>query len=45
MNLLNRLAAFYLEVKGNRWFRYFATFCRIGLALSFIPSGMVKMMG
>lgn len=45
MNLLNRLAAFYLEAKGNKWFRYFATFCRIGVALAFIPSGIVKVMG
>jgi len=45
MNLLNRLAAFYMEAKGNKWFRYFATFCRIGLALGFIPSGVVKVMG
>lgn len=45
MNLLNRLAAFYLEAKGNKWYRYFATFCRIGLALAFIPSGFVKLSG
>lgn len=45
MNLLNRLAAFYLEAKGNKWFRYFATFCRIGVALAFIPSGFVKVSG
>lgn len=45
MNLLYRLAAFYDEVKGNKWYRYFATFCRIGLALAFIPSGFVKVSG
>lgn len=45
MNLLYRLAAFYYEVKGNKWYRYFATFCRIGLALAFIPSGFVKLSG
>jgi uncharacterized membrane protein YphA (DoxX/SURF4 family) len=45
MNLLNRLAVFYLEAKGNKWFRYFATFCRIGVAMAFIPSGVVKVMG
>lgn len=45
MNLLYRLTAFYYEAKGNKWFRYFATFCRIGLALAFIPSGAVKVMG
>lgn len=45
MNLFNRLATFYIEAKGNKWFRYFATFCRIGLALAFIPSGFVKVTG
>lgn len=45
MALLNRLAAFYVEAKGNKWFRYFAIFCRIGVAMAFIPSGMVKVMG
>ena len=45
MPLLNRLAAFYVEAKGNKWFRYFAIFCRIGVAMAFIPSGMVKVMG
>lgn len=45
MSFLNRLAAFYVEAKGNKWFRYFAIFCRIGVAMAFIPSGMVKVMG
>lgn len=45
MTLLNRLTAFYAEAKGNKWFRYFAIFCRIGVAMAFIPSGMVKVMG
>ncbi|SEI57082.1 DoxX protein [Dyadobacter sp. SG02] len=45
MNLINRLAACYVEAKGNKWFRYFATFCRIGVALAFVPSGFVKVSG
>ncbi|SDE79266.1 DoxX protein [Dyadobacter soli] len=45
MNLFTRLVLFYLEAKGNKWFRYFATFCRIGVALAFIPSGFVKVSG
>lgn len=45
MVLSNRLAQVYLEAKGNKWFRYFATFCRIGLALGFLPSGFVKITG
>src|SRR6188474_1139105 len=41
----NKLEQFYYESKGNKWFRYFAVFCRIVLALGFIPSGIVKIMG
>ena len=33
------------EARGNKWFRYFTIFCRIILALGFIPSGIVKIMG
>jgi uncharacterized membrane protein YphA (DoxX/SURF4 family) len=40
-----RIAQYYYEAKKNRWFRYFTTFCRIILALGFIPSGLVKIMG
>src|SRR5204863_3319120 len=35
----------YNEAKGNRWLRYFTVFCRVALALGFIPSGVVKVMG
>ena len=35
----------YGESKRNRWLRYFAVFCRIVLALGFIPAGIVKVMG
>jgi len=40
-----KLEQFYYEAKGNKWFRYFTVFCRIALALGFIPSGVVKTMG
>jgi uncharacterized membrane protein YphA (DoxX/SURF4 family) len=43
--MLTRLHHRYEEAKGNRWFNYFAVFCRITLALGFIPSGLVKVMG
>ena len=36
---------FYAEAKGNKWFLYFAVFCRVALALGFIPSGIVKVSG
>ena len=45
MNTLTRLEQFYYEAKGNKWFHYFTIFCRVALALGFIPSGIVKIMG
>lgn len=45
MNLLLRIDHLHREYKGNKWLRYFAIFCRIALALGFIPSGVVKVMG
>ena len=35
----------YDECKRNQWLRYFAVFCRVALALGFIPSGIVNVMG
>jgi uncharacterized membrane protein YphA (DoxX/SURF4 family) len=45
MNIFSKLEHSYYEAKGNKWFRYFTVFCRVALALGFIPSGMVKIMG
>ncbi len=45
MNRITKLEQFYYGAKGNKWFRYFTIFCRVVLALGFIPSGMVKIMG
>ncbi len=45
MNLLPNLDRLYDECKRNQWLRYFAVFCRVSLALGFIPSGLVKVMG
>ena len=45
MSLLTELERLYGESKRNKWLRYFAIFCRIALALGFIPSGIVKVMG
>jgi len=41
----NKLQQYYHDAKHNRWFRYFTVFTRIVLALGFIPSGIVKIMG
>lgn len=35
----------YREQKRNKWTGYFAVFCRIVLALGFLPAGVVKVMG
>src|SRR5215510_8896532 len=45
MNLLAKLDHLYQESKKNQWLRYFAVFCRVTLALGFIPSGIVKVIG
>ncbi len=45
MGKLNRLSEWYRDAKDNRWLRYFTVFCRITLALGFIPSGIVKISG
>ncbi|QHT69278.1 DoxX family protein [Rhodocytophaga rosea] len=45
MNISGKLTRMYNEAKSNKWFHYFAIFCRIVLALGFIPSGYVKIMG
>jgi uncharacterized membrane protein YphA (DoxX/SURF4 family) len=43
--MFTKLEQFYCDAKGNKWFRYFAVFCRVTLALGFIPSGIVKITG
>lgn len=45
MSISSRLNHVYYEAKGNKWFHYFAVFCRIMLALGFIISGLVKIKG
>jgi hypothetical protein len=45
MSVLTRVEQLYDESKRNRWFRSFAVFCRIALALGFVPAGIVKVTG
>lgn len=45
MNIPSKLHQVYTEAKSNRWYHYFAIFCRIMLALAFIISGIVKISG
>jgi uncharacterized membrane protein YphA (DoxX/SURF4 family) len=45
MNISGKLNDVYHEAKENKWLHYFTIFCRIVLAIGFIPSGIVKVMG
>lgn len=45
MSISSRLDQIHLQVKQNRWLRYFAVFNRIALAAGFLPSGFVKITG
>jgi hypothetical protein len=42
---MNRIEEIYYEAKCDKWFQGFALFCRIVLAASFFPTGLVKIMG
>lgn len=42
---MTRFEEIVQETRSDKWFRFFAVFCRIALAASFIPSGFVKIMG
>jgi uncharacterized membrane protein YphA (DoxX/SURF4 family) len=42
---MTRLEEIYYEAKSDKWFQGFAFFCRIILAVSFFPNGLVKIMG
>lgn len=42
---MNKIEEIYDEAKGDKWLKIFTVFCRLALAASFIPSGLVKMMG
>jgi uncharacterized membrane protein YphA (DoxX/SURF4 family) len=43
--VIHWLGKFYENAKANKWYGYFAVFCRIVLAAGFIPSGIVKLNG
>jgi len=45
MNISSKFDQLHLAAKENKWLRYFAVFNRIVLALGFLPSGFVKVMG
>lgn len=43
--MIRSLADRFDELLRNKWLGYFAIFCRIALALGFLPSGIVKVRG
>lgn len=43
--MINKLEHLYLEAKSNKWYHYFAIFCRYSLALAWVISGYVKIVG
>jgi len=45
MSISSRLSHIYQEAKGNKWYYYFAVFCRVMLALGFGIAGIVKIKG
>ncbi len=42
---MNKLEQYYHEAKENKWYRYFAVFCRLTLAVAWVISGYVKILG
>ena len=42
---MNRIEEVYQEAKSDKWFQNFAVFCRIALAVSFLPAGYIKITG
>ena len=45
MTISAKLGRLYIDLKYNRWMRYFAVFNRVALAAGFLPSGFVKIAG
>jgi uncharacterized membrane protein YphA (DoxX/SURF4 family) len=45
MNISTKLDRLHSAAKANKWLYYFTVFNRIALALGFLPSGFVKIMG
>jgi uncharacterized membrane protein YphA (DoxX/SURF4 family) len=43
--LSNKLERYYYEARKNKWYRYFAVFCRFALAVALLISGYVKLSG
>lgn len=42
---MSRIEEIYYEAKSDEWLKRFVVFCRVALAVSFFPTGFVKIMG
>lgn len=42
---MSRIDKIFFEAKSDKWIKGFATFCRYTLAASFLPTGIVKILG
>ncbi len=45
MALAQDIDTFHFRARQNKWLYYFSIFCRVSLALGFIPSGLQKVLG
>jgi uncharacterized membrane protein YphA (DoxX/SURF4 family) len=45
MSISSALDRLHFKVKQKKWLRYFTVFNRVGLALGFLPAGLVKIFG
>jgi len=45
MSISSRLKQVYNEAKQNKWYGYFAVFCRLALAIAWTISGIIKIKG
>ena len=45
MRLISDFERVYGELRRNKWLRRFTIFCRVALALGFVPAGIVKVTG
>lgn len=43
--MFTKLERYYYEAKRNKWYGYFAIFCRLSLAVAWAISGLVKIKG
>jgi hypothetical protein len=42
---MTKLEQFYEKARGNKWYGYFTVFCRLALAIAYLISGYVKIVG